>query len=445
MANGLTQRRLSSFTLGRLARFYEASQRQLPRVIDREELDPATLGCRRWKGSELRKAHIWYFALASGQVLPALSLDVASGPLDTIPLLEDLYYADVTVADVPLARWSSLAVAERFGCRTDGGDFLPECHQLLYASIPTPAHVPTSDQLQRVIYRADLPCRPEYSSIRYPTELNRRPTTVAALGPYVSVIAGQQDYVENTVLLSAVQAVGSLARLLEIRHRAYECVETLKLSSTKALNLRDRRLIVEETADTLGDLEVELSFSVEATADLGMLVPSLRVESYHDSLYESMRLARSAATTGNMLERLRNSIADELTSIESVENRADDARRIRMVAAVTFVTTVGGTLSVLFGFFGVNATEVDQNRSMFSSHYVWIYVTILLVIVGAVALYAGMRWQERRQDRRDRRRQHAWLPSKSAPSSVPLPGLPRQATRPKPPAERARHDDQAKP
>ena len=39
--------------------------------------------------------------------------------------------------------------------------------------------------IQRLIYRADQPYRREYSAIRYPAELNRRPGWLAAVGPYV--------------------------------------------------------------------------------------------------------------------------------------------------------------------------------------------------------------------------------------------------------------------
>jgi hypothetical protein len=242
--------------------------------------------------------------------------------------------------------------------------------------------VPDEDVLQRVIYRADLPYRPQHSAIRYPAELNRRPATLAALGPYVSVVGGQQDYVENGVLLSGVQAVGTAAQ---------------------PLSIRERRLILENLADRLGDLELDLSFSVEATADLGLLVPALRVEAFHYALYESMSMARRAETTGHMLARLRNAIAADLTSVQSVEQRADDRRRVRTAAAVTFVTTVAGTFGLLFGFFGINTVEVQPDRSIFDDRYAAIYLLIAALIVTAATLYLVLRLIERHQIEQDRR------------------------------------------
>ena len=157
---------------------------------------------------------------------------------------------------------------------------------------------------------------------------------------------------------------------------------------------------------------MDLSYGVEAIADLGMLVPALRVESYHEALIDSTSLDRRAATTGRMLERLANAIDAELTSVQSVEARADDARRVRTVAAVTFVTTIAGMISLLFAFLGINASEVDPARSMFDHRYLAIYRRRDRPVragagepqIGEVALQGPLRGRPPRlrgQDRRD--------------------------------------------
>lgn len=392
--------------LGRLARFYQVSQHQLPRVLLREHLDPRDLGFDRWRdGSRVAGARVWLFVLPSGQALAALSLDVATSLVASIPLLEDLYYGSATVREESFEQVAGRLADERLDCLRWGGEFLPERHQLVFFAVPEPAVVPAEDVLQRVIYRADLPYRPQFSAIRYPAELNHRPTTVAALGPYVSVVGGQQDYIENTVFLSGVQAVGTAAQLRDIRERSYECVRTFRAGATRLQSTRERRLILENLADRLGELELDLSFSVEATADLGLLVPALRLEGFHEALYESMSVARRAETTGHMLSRLRNAIAAELTAVQSVEERADERRRVRTAAAVTLVTTVAGTFGLLFGFFGINAAQVRPERSIFDNRYAGIYLLIVGLIVTAGVVYLGLHAYERRQTQRDRQ----WL------------------------------------
>ena len=73
---------------------------------------------------------------------------------------------------------------------------------------------------------------------------------------------------------------------------------------------------------------------------MGLPVPSLRVESFHNALYESMSLAGKAVTVGRMLQRLGSAISAELTAIESIERRGDENRRIRHAVAVGFVSAL---------------------------------------------------------------------------------------------------------
>ena len=87
-----------------------------------------------------------------------------------------------------------------------------------------------------------------------------------------------------------------------------------------------------------------------------------------------------------MLARLRNAIAAELASITSIEDRADDARRTRTVGAVTFISTIAGTLALLFSFFGINAAQVNDRASMFDHRYLPIYLLILLITVLAMGI-----------------------------------------------------------
>lgn len=275
----------------------------------------------------------------------------------------------------------------------DPFELLPERHQLVFAHA-SEDEMPSDDVVQRLIYRANLPARNGNgnSAICRPAEMNRRPTTSGALGPYVSVIVGMQDYVENAALLTAVQVVSSSARLRQIRQQAYAGVAALRASARENTRMHDRRLALEDIANSLRSLELDLSFSVEAVGDLGMLVPALRVESYHQALIDSMSLTARAATTGRMLERLANAIDAELTSVESVEARTDDARRTRMAVSVTFVTTTAGTVGLLFAFLGINARQVDPDRSMFDAHYLPIYLGVAVVVLSGVALFGVLTW-----------------------------------------------------
>ncbi len=65
--------------------------------------------------------------------------------------------------------------------------------------------------------------------------------------------------------------------------------------------------------------------------------------------------------------------------------------------------SVGGTLAILFGFFGINASEVNPTSSMFDERYTPIYFIIVLIVGGALVLYFMLAWQHRRQNLRSTR------------------------------------------
>lgn len=387
--------------LWRFEQYYRLSADQLPSVSCREALDVSALKFRRWQHAvTVIGARIWLFRLPSGQIVASLSLDANVELLDTIDLLEDCYFGDVHIGNQSLAQYAHTLAIQLGADREANADFLPERHQMILG--PSRPEEDCEDILQRLIYRTNLPYRKEYSSIRYPAELNRRPGWLAAVGPYVSVVCGHSDFIENAVFLSAVQAVGAAAQLRAIRQAAYADVRLSRNVEAAGGTTRDRRRMLERIAGQLGDLELELSYSVEATADLGLLVPSLRVESFHNALYESMSLASKAVTAGRMLERLARAIDAELTAIESIERRADENRRIRYAVAVGFASAVAIPASLILAYLGINASQVSSARSMFSSHYLGMYLTIAGLIVIAVLLSAGLWLQQRRVARQHR-------------------------------------------
>jgi len=387
--------------LWRFEQYYRLSADQLPSVLYREAVDISALQFRRWAdAATVIGARIWLFRLPSGQIVASLSLDAQVELLDTIDLLEDCYFGDVRLGDQSLAEYTH-ALAVQLGADGEAdADFLPERHQMVLG--PTRPEEDCEDLLQRLIYRTNLPFRKEYSTIRYPPELNRRPGWLAAVGPYVSVVCGHSDFIENAVFLSAVQAVAAAAQLRAIRQAAYTDVRLFRNVEAAGGTTRDRRRVLERIADHLGDLELELSYSVEASGDLGLLVPSLRVENFHNALYESMSLASKAVTAGRMLERLARAIDAELTAIESIERRADDNRRIRYAVAVGFVSAVAIPASLILAYLGINASQVSSARSMFSHHYLGMYLTVAGLIIAAVLLSAGL-WLQQRRDARHHR------------------------------------------
>lgn len=204
--------------------------------------------------------------------------------------------------------------------------------------------------------------------------------------------------------MSAAQAVASAVRLREVRDLAYEDVRVFRDAQAGDASLHTRRHTLERMANQLGNLELELSFSVESSADLGLIVPSLRVATYHESLFQSMGLCDKADIVGRMLERLERSIGAEMTAVESAERRADEDRRMRWTVAVGFLSTVAVPITLVLAFFGINAREVNGGLSMFHHRYLPMYLVLVTLIMLGVALSTILYLQQRMRVRRDSRR-----------------------------------------
>jgi hypothetical protein len=355
-------------------------------------------------------------------VVAALVLDFRSPDLNedstlAVNVLELCAYAQVQIEGLPLAVHIG-QLAEKSGAKaiddTDTRTIPPEHHQIVFAGTFHGKEPPREDVVDRILYRVDPPYREEFMPLyARPSGLNQEQHTYGAVTPYVSFLYGHQHYVDNSVFLTTVQAVGTAARFRQIWHTAYGQVKTFRADKLAPEVGKQTRASLEELVDQLGNLELDLSFSVETSADLGLLIPSLRIESFHHELYRVMELPTRARTVSQMFARLDSSIRSELTAIDIRERQAAERKRdeleetrLRRAIAVSALSTVGVPLGFLVGFFGINATQVRGTYSIFDmSHYLIVYLAalslafvpfaVLVFLNGKVALRAW--WAHRKR------------------------------------------------
>ncbi len=413
------------FALGRLTEYWSLFRDQLPRLLDRKEIPQEELAFLQHGGGPTRIREItgvesWLFALPSDQVVAALALYFRSPELNedstlAVDVLERCAYAQVRVGGLPLAvyigRLADLSGAKAIG---DTGTLPPEHHQIVFAGTFRGKEPPREDVVDRILYRVDPPYREEFLPLyARPSGLNQEQHTYGAVTPYVSFLYGHQDYVDNSVFLTTVQAVGTAARFREIWHTAYGQVKTFRATKLAPEIGQQTRADLEELVDQLGNLELDLSFSVETSADLGLLIPSLRIESFHHELYRVMELPTRARTVSRMFARLDSSIRSELTAIDIRERKEEERKRLeqerarlRRAVAVSALSTVGVPLGFLVSFFGINATQVQGTYSIFDMrHYLDVYLAaavlacvpfgVLVFLNGSAALRAW--WAQRRR------------------------------------------------
>lgn len=421
--------RLPHLELGQLDEFYGLFQEQLPQVIHQSSNPAATIAfapktCNTAQHNatarpripqdervEICSAHSWLFVLPSDQVVAALDFNVRSEFLhvDLLPivkLLEQCAYARLIVGKFPLEEHIA-ALARKSGAEEiDANTILPpERHQIVFVE-HTEGTPPDDKMIKDILYRVDPPNRPEFMEYKKPSGLNQIDRTLCAVTPYVSLLYGQQTYVENSVFLTVVQAVGTAARFRQIWHEAHSRVRKFRNDyQEKRLGVQ-RRGDLEFLADELGNLALDLSFSVETSADLGLLIPALRIESFHKELYAAMELRERAETASRMFIRLDASIRSELTAIEIRERQQQEEKRLRWGAAITVVSLIAVPIGFLGAYFGINASEVNDDWSMFDmSHHRLAYVTAsCLALIPFITFLAlnGRAWLTNQQEKKQR-------------------------------------------
>ena len=381
---------------GELADFYrmfeDQGPYQLPDLLRRASPDPATVrfgaGAASHPIPRLTSVEVLVFTLPfpADQVVASLLLRVDAPDLNINPvlatrILDDCMEAAVNIDGVDLAAYVDnlladapvLPVIPPYAQRQDRMPL--ERHQLVF--IPDLRGAPPVEG--SVIRRMLNGSRPGFTALN-PLEDLIDNGGYAAVGARASFLSGHSDEVQTSVFLTTVQAVGTASRFQQIWQEAYHYVQQFQDQAQRAEPGLQRREDLAELADRMGNLELDLAFSVQTAADLG-LNPSTRIESFHDALYDVMQVEVRARTVGQMFDRLGGSIRSELTAIESRERQEEDRRRSAGALAVGVLSFIIAPVTFLLGFFGTNVSQAHAGDSMWNGEYAWAYITAALLAV----------------------------------------------------------------
>lgn len=359
---------------------------------------------------EILSATLEIYALPfpADQVVAALIVNLDSPDLNTDPsltatLLKLSAEADVRIGDVDLAPYidglavevhAVPAIERKSGppVSEHGTEItsLPlERHQLVLIGDLRGVDPPHEDVVRRLIYRINPPYRPEFTKLRQPDGLNQATSTFGAVSPAISFLYGHSDDVEQSVFLTTVQAVGTASRFQQIWQEAYRQVSRFQTDNQEKEAGKQERKDLEILADEMGNLELDLAFSVETAADLGLRIPSSQIDSFHEDLYEVMQIRTRANTVSQMFIRLGGSIRSELTAIESRESQKEEIRRLRSAVAFGALSFLVAPVGFVIGFFGINASQIHPRTSMWNWHYYhWAYYTAIVLALVPLLVFA---------------------------------------------------------
>ncbi|WP_330336007.1 hypothetical protein [Streptomyces sp. NBC_00557] len=224
--------------------------------------------------------------------------------------------------------------------------------------------------------------------IRRPETLNNPGQTMVAHGRGVSLIVGYAPPVENAFGLAAAGILNAVAAVHRIRRQAFEALELDRAAVVETAD--DARTLVARLSRRLSDLQLDLSFSVEAYADT-VLIPELLVESFHSSLRAVSALTEALANTSRIVERVNAVLATRRVDLETASQRYAEGRDRVLAAAIAAGSVIALPPALLLAFFGVNSSDVDPRRSILDIHHYGVAYAIawlpflLLIAVGLVA------------------------------------------------------------
>jgi hypothetical protein len=375
---------------GELADFYrmfeDQGPYQLPDLLRRTTPAPETVSfgaaATSWSTRAVTSTEVLVFTLPfpADQVVVALILTLDSPDLNTDPtlimrLLNECMEAAVAIGDRNLARYVDSMLAEVGvvpvvppGSRRPSRMPL-ERHQLVFIRDIGGAESVRPETVRRLLNGS----RPRFTAMLEPPSLSQD-GSYAAVGAQASFLSQHSAEVENSIFLTTVQAVGTASRFQQIWQEAYYRVQDFQENKQKKEAGVQRREDMAELADRMGNLELDLAFSVQTAADLG-LNPSTRIDSFHNALYNVMQVEVRARTVGQMFDRLGGSIRSELTAIESRERQEEDRRRSAGSLALGILSVIIAPITFILGFFGMNVSQIHRGASLWDFHtYRWAYI-----------------------------------------------------------------------
>ncbi len=450
--SGVEERPLDEeLLLGTLSSYYDLYRNQLPRLLPESFLTgpvgnlSVTLD-RDVAGINNSAVDAMLFTLPSSQVILVIWFAFDCDLNDLRPIvsvLERSIEGGIILNGQPLdsslrAQLTTIKGMKLEGKAGAGGDtgLLPERHQLVFIRRSDDVEeLPTADMVRTIVYRTTPPLTEEFARPKTPEQLNQvrvvrsesaserradaikwrqllrldeplrpdhdqgyRQVTLGVVTPYVSLLFGHQAYIEESVLLSSVHAVGTASKFRQIWSETYEQVQLFRRTKQESDTGRQTRDSLEELADRLGNLEFDLTFSVE--------FPQMRIESFQAALYDAMDLSTQAKTLSDMFTQVANSVRSEITAITVREQRRGEGRHKWNAFAGGILSLLGVSVGFVIAFLGINTTEVpsgDHQVSMWDSKFSNVYLVaglFALIPVFLILIPYLRDWAARRDDRR---------------------------------------------
>lgn len=376
----------------------------------------------------------------TGLDLASAEITVVATPRGDVTLVLECTFAGETAADA-VAAWLAATCFDREGIRiadrplldvlngrlpvTEPLAFGQNVHQLVFpGGLLRHNLLDTGDASRRpallneLVYRGRMPGG-NAPDIDVPPNLRNHGTTLSAHGRGVSVHAGWAEHVENGLTLVAVGMISALAVLQRTRLAAFETMRANERAMTDSPT--EIRSLISRLSAGVNELQLDLAFGVEAYVD-SLLIPEMVMEAFQSSLRDALGIRDSLENSARMVERLTSVINARSSALDAELAERDDRRDRTVSALVAVATLIALPPTLLLAFFGANASDVDNRRSILDLHtygaaYAMAWLPfVVLAMIGYVLL------------RRVSRRSGSLLPPPAnGPAPAPPPRTPSRS------------------
>lgn len=396
MPHGVWKPIRDHFDLGELKRY----------LTDRDELLPKVIVADKYSGERvtidsltavMKHCHISVINVKGDSCVAVVTLDFLGDYSSVIDVLKAEHPNSLRIDGKILSDFLGWMLSSP-------GNPIPEVkrgherHQIVYYAHENDEKELELDVVQRLIYRDNLPADLDYCEFRRPMELNLRLTSEAYLGIYVSVMTRQVHDVENSVLLSAIMIVSAQARLRMLKESALQQLGKVR-NIERPEDLTDRLHRLAAVSAELRDLQINLSFDVEDNSTIGDMIPSQRLEAFHQCLWRATKIDQQIAAVSQMLGRLENAVAAEEQAIAAIQQKKDEWRRKAVSVPFAFVSLIAVPVGLMLAFFNGHQTDLLEKSGFIDSRYMYIYVWIGLILISALLL-GGELWRRGKRETR---------------------------------------------
>ncbi|MFF6876184.1 hypothetical protein ACFY9S_12825 [Streptomyces sp. NPDC012474] len=345
-----------------------------------------------------------------GLGLASLRILVVTTPRGDATLVVDCAFAGETTAG-DLAVWLASTCFDRERIELDDRPILQtlaaqlggrplalgqNVHQLVFPGGRLQRELLSADEarkailLNEIVYRGRMPWNPAtpYDASLAPHVRNHG-LTLSALGRGVSVQTGWAPHVENGLALVAVGMISALSVLQRTRLAAFAMMKANEQVLTDSPT--EIRSLISRLSAGVNELQLDLAFGVEAYVD-SLLIPEMVTEAFQSSLGDALGIRDSLENSARMVERLTSVISTRSAALDAELAERDDRRDRTVSGLVAAATLIALPPTLLLAFFGVNGTNVDDQRSIldlraYGTAYALAWLPfVVLVVIGWVLL-----------------------------------------------------------